>query len=113
MYTQKTYSQKASEVDRKWFIVDATDKVVGRLATEIATVLRGKHKATFSPNIDGGDFVIVTNSEKIRFTGNKLDKKLYYWHTNHVGGLKSRTAKEQLEKFPDRIIYDAVKRMLP
>lgn len=113
MYTQKTYSQKASEVDRKWFIVDATDKVVGRLATEIATVLKGKHKATFSPNIDGGDFVIVTNSEKIRFTGNKLDKKLYYWHTNHVGGLKSRTAKEQLEKFPDRIIYDAVKRMLP
>jgi large subunit ribosomal protein L13 len=113
MYTQKTYSQKASEVDRKWFVVDATDKVVGRLATEIATVLRGKHKATFSPNIDGGDFVIVTNSEKVRFTGNKLEKKVYHWHTNHIGGLKSRTAKEQLEKFPDRIIYDAVKRMLP
>ena len=113
MYTQKTYSQKASEVDRKWYVVDATDQVVGRLATQIATVLRGKNKPTFSPNIDGGDFVIVTNCEKIRFTGNKLEDKIYYWHTNHIGGLKQRTAKEQLEKRPDRIIYDAVKRMLP
>lgn len=113
MYTQKTYSQKASEVEKQWYVVDATDMVVGRLATQIATVLRGKNKPTFSPNIDGGDFVVVTNCEKIRFTGKKLDNKIYYWHTNHIGGLKQRTAKEQLERQPERIIYDAVKRMLP
>ena len=113
MYTQKTYSQKASEVDRKWYVVDATDQVVGRLATRVATILRGKNKPTFSPNIDGGDFVIITNCEKVKFTGNKKEDKVYYWHTNHIGGIKQRTAKEQFEKRPERIIYDAVKRMLP
>lgn len=113
MYTQRTYSQKASEVNKKWYVVDATDLVVGRLATQVATILKGKNKPTYSPNIDGGDFVIVTNCEKVRFTGNKWDKKIYYWHTNHIGGLKDRTAKEQLERHPEKIIYDAVKRMLP
>lgn len=113
MYTQKTYSQKASEVEKNWYVVDATDLVVGRLATQIATVLRGKNKPTFSPNLDGGDYVIVTNCEKIRFTGNKLENKVYYWHTNHMGGIKQRTAKEQLGRHPEKIIMDAVKRMLP
>ncbi|MGK0367708.1 MAG: large subunit ribosomal protein L13 [Thermoproteota archaeon] len=112
MYTQKTYSQKESEVDKKWFIVDATDKVVGRLATEIAVILRGKNKPTYSPNIDGGDFVVVINAEKVKFTGKKWDDKIYYWHTNHISGIKQRTAKEQLAKHPELIVMNAVKGML-
>jgi large subunit ribosomal protein L13 len=113
MYTEKTYTPKEAEVDKKWHIVDADGLVVGRLATQIANVLRGKNKPQFTPNADMGDFVVVVNCEKVKFTGNKWDDKIYYRHTNHVGGLKQRTAKEQLEKHPEQILYLAVKRMLP
>ncbi len=113
MYTQKSYTLKPTEANKKWFHIDATDKVVGRLATEIADLLRGKRKTTFTPNTDSGDFVVVTNAEKVKFTGTKWDDKIYYWHTNHIGGLKQRTAKEQLEKHPELILQNAVKGMLP
>lgn len=113
MYTQKSFSLKKDEIDRKWWVVDATDLVVGRLATEVATLLRGKHKPTFTPNQECGDFVVITNCEKVKFTGKKWDDKTYYWHSNFVGGLKKRTAKEQLEKHPELLVYNAVKGMLP
>lgn len=113
MYTQKSFTLKKADIDKKWWVIDATDVVVGRLATEVATLLRGKHKATYSPNQECGDFVIVTNAEKVKFTGNKWDNKKYYWHTNHIGGLKERSAKEQLQKHPELIVMDAVKGMLP
>ena len=92
MYTQKSFSAKKEEIDRKWFVVDATDMVVGRLATQVADLLRGKGKPTFTPNQECGDFVVITNCEKVKFTGNKWKNKKYYWHTNHIGGLKQRTA---------------------
>lgn len=113
MYTQKSFTIKKEDIERKWYVIDATDKVVGRLATEVANLLRGKNKPTFTPNQECGDFVIITNCDKIRFTGNKMDNKVYYWHTNHIGGLKQRTVKEQLVKHPEKIILDAVKGMLP
>lgn len=113
MYTQKTFSLKKEDAEKKWYVVDATDKVVGRLASEIAMVLRGKNKPSFTPNQDNGDFVVVTNADKVKFTGNKWNDKIYYWHTNHIGGLKKRTAKQQLERRPDLIITNAVKGMLP
>ncbi|EQC47087.1 ribosomal protein L13 [Bacteriovorax sp. BSW11_IV] len=113
MYTQKTFVLKPAEADKKWYLVDATDKVVGRLATEIANILRGKNSPKFTPYTDSGDYVIVVNAEKIKFTGNKLNDKKYHWHTNYVGGLKTRTAKEQLARHPELIIMDAVKGMLP
>lgn len=113
MYTQKSFQLKKEDIDRKWYVIDATDKVVGRLATEVAKLLRGKHKPTFTPNQECGDFVIITNCDKIRFTGNKMNDKVYYWHTNFIGGLKQRTVKEQLEKHPEKVIMDAVKGMLP
>lgn len=113
MYTQKSFVLKPADADKKWHLVDATDKVVGRLATEIANLLRGKNSPLFTPNTDSGDYVVVVNAEKIKFTGNKLNLKNYFWHTNHIGGIKKRTAKEQLERHPELIIYDAVKGMLP
>lgn len=113
MYTQKSFSQTVENIDRKWWVIDATDLVVGRLASEVATILRGKNKPTFTPNQECGDFVIITNCEKIKFTGKKWEDKKYQWHTGHIGGLKSRTAKVQLEKNPESIIMDAVKGMLP
>lgn len=113
MYQQKTTVLKANEIEKKWLVVDATDMVVGRLATEVANILRGKNKPTFSPNADNGDFVIITNCEKVKFTGRKWTDKNYYWHTNHIGGLKKRTAQEQLDKHPELIVYEAVKGMLP
>ena len=85
----KTYSQKESEIQRDWYVVDATDQTLGRLATQIATLLRGKHKPTFSPNLDGGDFVIVVNAEKIRVTGRKEDQKMYYRHSGYPGGFRA------------------------
>jgi large subunit ribosomal protein L13 len=94
-------------------VVDATGKTLGRLASEIAIILRGKHKPSFSPNLDSGDFVIVTNCERFVVTGDKLDNVRYYRHSRHPGGLKSRTMREQLDQFPDRIIYEAVRGMLP
>ncbi len=113
MYTQKSFSAKKEEIERKWWVIDATDLIVGRLASEVANILRGKDKPTFTPNQECGDYVVITNAEKVRFTGNKWSDKKYYWHTNHIGGIKSRTAKEQLEKHPELLVMNAVKGMLP
>jgi large subunit ribosomal protein L13 len=113
MITQKSYTiTKAEMGDKKWFVVDATDMVVGRLASEIAKILRGKHKPQFTTHNDAGDFVIVVNAEKVKFTGKKWDDKNYFWHTNHIGGIKKRTAKEQLTKHPELIVEEAVRGML-
>lgn len=113
MYTQKSFSAKKEEIEKKWWIIDATDLVVGRLATEVADLLRGKNKPSFTPNQECGDFVVITNCEKVKFTGSKWANKNYYWHTNHIGGLKSRTATEQLARHPELIVMNAVKGMLP
>lgn len=109
----KTYSPKASELTHKWYLVDAKDKVLGRLATEIATRLRGKHKAEFAPHMDNGDFVIVINADKIRVTGNKPAQKVYYRYTGHVGGLRETTLEEMMAKKPEEVITKAVRGMLP
>jgi large subunit ribosomal protein L13 len=109
----KTYHQKASEIQRNWLIVDAEDQVLGRLATQLATLIRGKHKPTYTPSMDGGDFVVVVNAEKIRVTGDKANQKIYYRHTNYPGGLKKVPYKIMLQKHPERIIRIAVKGMLP
>lgn len=111
----KTFSPSAEDAkaQREWWVVDATGQTLGRLSTQIATVLRGKHKPTFTPHLDGGDFVIVINCEKIAVTGNKLDTVRYYRHSRYPGGLKSRTMREQLGRFPDRVIYEAVRGMMP
>ncbi len=109
----QTYSAKPSEIERKWWLIDAEDLVVGRTATIIANILRGKHKPMFSPNLDCGDHVVVINAAKIKFTGNKLADKTYYWHTGHPGGIKQRTARQILEgNFPERILENAVSRMI-
>jgi large subunit ribosomal protein L13 len=113
MYTQKTFHLKANDVEKNWHLVDAEGLTVGRLATELATILRGKNKPTFTPHIDSGDYVVVVNAEKVNFTGKKWEDKIYYRHTNHVGGLKKRTAKEQLERDASEILMKAVKGMLP
>jgi large subunit ribosomal protein L13 len=109
----KTYHQKASEVQRDWLLIDADGQVLGRLATQIATLLRGKHKPTYTPSIDGGDFVIVTNVEKIKIMGKKADQKVYYRHSGYPGGIKATPYKMMLAKHPDRILRLAVKGMLP
>ncbi|WP_419786929.1 50S ribosomal protein L13 [Pseudodesulfovibrio sp.] len=109
----KTYSPKPEDANREWFIVDATDKILGRLATEITNRLRGKHKPEFTPHMDMGDFVIVINADKIKVTGQKLDRKMYYKHTNHPGGLKEKTLREMLALKPENVITAAVKGMLP
>ena len=111
----KTFSPSAEEAatSREWWVVDAAGQTLGRLASEIAKILRGKHKPTFSPHLDAGDFVVVTNCEKILVTGDKLDTVRYYRHSRYPGGLKSRTMREQLDRFPDRVILAAVKGMLP
>lgn len=111
----KTLSPSAKEAqeNREWFVVDATGKTLGRLATEIATVLRGKHKPGFTPNLDTGDFVVVTNCERIVVTGDKLDTVRYYRHSRYPGGLKSRSMREQMQLFPDRVIFEAVRGMMP
>ena len=100
-------------IDRKWYVVDATDMTLGRLASEIAKVLRGKNKAIFTPHIDTGDYVIVINAEKIKVTGKKMDQKVYYHHSDYVGGMKEATLKEKLNKKPEQVIELAVKGMLP
>ncbi|MDL1959499.1 MAG: 50S ribosomal protein L13 [Deltaproteobacteria bacterium] len=104
---------KVNEIERKWYVVDARDKVLGRLASQIATRLRGKHKPIFTPHLDTGDFIIVVNASKIRLTGEKLDKKLYYRHSGYLGNLKTVTARKLLETKPEKVIQLAVKRMLP
>ena len=109
----KTYHQKASEIQREWLVVDAENQVLGRLATQVAILIRGKHKPTYTPSNDGGDYVIVINADKIRVTGDKANQKIYYRHTNYPGGLKKTTYKVMLQKNPDRIIRIAVKGMLP
>jgi len=110
----KTYSMKPSEVNKQWFVIDANGLVLGRMATEIAKLLRGKHKAGYTPHVDCGDNVIVINAEKIHLTGRKRTDKVYYWHTGHPGGIKSRTAEQILEgKFPERVVQKAVERMVP
>ena len=113
MYKQKSFVLKPSEANKKWYLVDAEDKTVGRLATQIATVLRGKMNPQFTPHTDSGDFVVVINAEKVKFTGNKLDDKKYYRHTGYAGGLRSRTAREQFERMPTEVLMSAVKGMLP
>jgi large subunit ribosomal protein L13 len=113
MYTQKSFVLKPAESDKKWYVVDAKDQVVGRVATQIADLLRGKANPKFTYTTDSGDFVVVINADKVKFTGNKWEDKDYFWHTNFTGGIKSRTAKEQLEKHPELIIMEAVKGMLP
>lgn len=110
---QRTYSAKPTEVQRTWYVVDAEGKTLGRLATTVAATLRGKHKPTYTPHIDTGDFVVVVNADKIKVTGNKETQKVYYRHSNYPGGLKSETLKEMRERHPDRIIENAVKGMLP
>jgi len=109
----KTYLQKKEDAQREWYVVDATDQVLGRLATRIATVLRGKHKPTYTPHVDGGDFVIVVNAAKIRVTGNKASQKQYYRHSGYPGGLKSTTFEKLMQTHPERAITLAVKGMLP
>jgi len=109
----KTYYTPVDEIDRKWYVVDADGKVLGRIATEIARRLRGKHKPTFCNFQDNGDFIVVINAERIHLTGNKWDDKTYYRHSGYMGGIKSRTAKEILEKSPEDLILAAVKGMLP
>lgn len=109
----KTYSMKASEVDKKWFVVDATDLVLGRLSSIVAKYLRGKHKPSFTPHMDCGDHIIVINAKKVRLTGNKLKDRKFYWHTGHPGGIKERTMNQILEgKFPERLVFKAVERMI-
>lgn len=109
----KTYAAKRSEIERKWWLIDAEGLVVGRVSSIIAKILRGKHKTTFTPNLDCGDHVVVINAEKIKFTGKKYSDKLYQWHTGHPGGIKEKTAREVIEgKFPERILEDAVSRMI-
>jgi large subunit ribosomal protein L13 len=109
----KTFSAKAHEVKRDWYVVDASDKVLGRLATEIARRLRGKHKAEYTPHVDTGDYIIVTNAEKVTVTGRKFKDKIYYSHTGFPGGIKSISFDKLQEKNPARIIERAVKGMLP
>jgi len=108
-----TFMAKGHEVERKWFVVDAEGQTLGRLASEVAAILRGKNKPTFTPNVDTGDHVIIINAEKIELTGNKLQGKIYYRHTQFAGGLKQRTAGEMKEKYPVQMLELAVKGMLP
>lgn len=109
----RTYSTKESDIERKWLVMDASGKTLGRLASEIAGLLRGKHKPIYSPHLDVGDYVIVVNAAKIRVTGNKLTKKIYYRHSQYPGGLKSTSLERMLETHPTRVIEYAVKGMLP
>lgn len=114
MHMMKTYSAKPAEVEKKWIVIDANGLVVGRLASLIAMRLRGKHKPTYTPHVDCGDNVIVVNAEKVVLTGRKVQQKVYYHHTGHIGGIKERTAKFILEgRFPQRVVEKAVERMLP
>lgn len=112
-YTGKTYIAKPSEIERKWWLIDAENLVVGRLSAIIANILRGKHKPTFTPNLDCGDHVVVINADKVKFTGKKFANKTYYWHTGHPGGIKERTARQLLEgNFPERVLENSVSRMM-
>lgn len=109
----KSFMASPATIERKWYVVDATDMTLGRLASEVAKVLRGKNKPTFTPHIDTGDYVIVVNAEKIQVTGKKLDQKIYYHHSEYVGGMKEATLREMMQKKPEFVITHAVKGMLP
>ena len=109
----KTFMASPATIDRKWYVVDATDMTLGRLASEVAKILRGKNKAIFTPHIDCGDNVIVVNASKIKVTGKKMDQKIYYHHSDYVGGMKETTLKEMMAKKPEKVIELAVKGMLP
>ena len=109
----KTYLTPVNEIEKDWYVVNAEDKILGRLAAEIALRLRGKHKPSFSTFIDNGDFIVVTNAEKIKLTGNKWEKKKYYSHTGYMGGIKEATAQELMDKHPTQLLEKAVKGMLP
>ncbi len=109
----RNHVPKPEEINRKWLVMDATDQVLGRLASEVARLLRGKHKPDFTPFLDTGDFVVVVNAEKVKMTGNKITAKKYYRHSGYVGGIRVETVQERLVKYPERIIRDAVWGMLP
>ena len=109
----KTFMEKKENVDRKWYVIDAEGVTLGRLATKVATVLKGKHKPIYTPHVDCGDFVIVVNAEKVKLTGNKLNDKMYYNHSGYVGGLRERNAKTMIENYPEEMIERAIKGMLP
>ena len=110
---KNSYMQKKEEVVRNWYVIDAEGKSLGRVATEAARILRGKHKPTFTPHVDCGDFVIIVNASKVNLTGKKLDDKIYYNHSGYTGGLRERTAREMLENYPVEMLERAVKGMLP
>ena len=110
---RQTTMAKEATIERKWYVVDATGLTLGRLASQVATVLRGKNKPTYTPHIDTGDYVIVVNADKIQVTGKKMDQKVYYHHSDYVGGMKEQTLKEKMAKKPEDVIYLAVKGMLP
>lgn len=109
----KTFSAKNHDVDRNWYLVDARNKTLGRLSTEIATRLRGKHKPIYTPHVDTGDYIVVVNASKIRVTGNKMTDKIYYKHTGYIGNLKSENLATMLEKYPERVLMKSVRGMLP
>ena len=109
----KSFMASPSTIERKWYVVDASQYTLGRLSSQVAAVLRGKHKPTYTPNIDTGDYVIVINADKIKVTGKKMDQKIYYSHSDYVGGMKETTLKEMMAKKPERVIELAVKGMLP
>ena len=109
----KTFMQKKETVERKWYVIDAEGKNLGRVATKAAVLLRGKHKVTFTPHIDCGDYVIIINASKVNLTGNKLEDKMYYNHSGYPGGLRERTAKTMIEKYPEEMVERAIKGMLP
>ena len=109
----KSYMQKKETVERKWYVIDAEGKPLGRVASKAAHILRGKHKVTYTPHIDCGDYVIIINASKVLLTGNKLEDKKYYSHSQYPGGLRTRTAKEMIEKYPEEMVEKAVKGMLP
>lgn len=109
----RTYVPKATEIERRWYIVDAEGLTLGRLATQIASVIRGKHKPSFTPHLDVGDYVIVVNAEKVRVTGNKQEQKFYFRHSGYPGGFRSTSLRDQLDRHPERVIETAVKGMVP
>ena len=109
----KTFMASPATIERKWYVVDATNMTLGRLASEVAKVLRGKNKAIFTPHIDTGDYVIVVNADKVKVTGKKLDQKIYYHHSDYVGGMKEATLREMMAKKPEKVVELAVKGMLP
>lgn len=109
----KSYIAKPHEVERKWYVVDAEGKTLGRMASEVATVLRGKHKPTYTPHVDTGDFVIIINADKVVLTGKKLDQKMFRWHTGYIGHMRERTYRQMMDTKPEKVVFEAVKGMLP